>query len=130
MQMLERLEDSFTRLSQFSADLAHELRTPIANLRGESEVALTRPRTPEEYREVVESSVAECERLSGIIDNLLFLARAEAAKGTSSAALSMAVRRSKRSPPISARSRKSVRSRSSAAAKARSMRIRCYSAGP
>ena len=79
-EMLDRLEDSFTRLSQFSADLAHELRTPIANLRGEAEVALTRPRTPEEYREVVESSVAECERLSGIIDNLLFLARAEAAE--------------------------------------------------
>jgi two-component system heavy metal sensor histidine kinase CusS len=79
--VLERLEDSFTRLSQFSADLAHELRTPIANLRGESEVALTRPRSLDEYREVLESSVAECERLSGIIDNLLFLARAEAAEG-------------------------------------------------
>jgi two-component system heavy metal sensor histidine kinase CusS len=77
--MLERLEDSFTRLSQFSADLAHELRTPIANLLGEAEVALTRPRTPEEYRAVIESSVSECERLSGLVDNLLFLARAEAA---------------------------------------------------
>jgi two-component system, OmpR family, heavy metal sensor histidine kinase CusS len=79
--MLDRLENSFTRLSQFSADLAHELRTPIANLRGEAEVALTRSRTAEEYREVIESSVGECERLSGIIDNLLFLARAEAADG-------------------------------------------------
>jgi two-component system heavy metal sensor histidine kinase CusS len=78
-EMLERLEDSFTRLSQFSADLAHELRTPIANLLGEAEVALTRPRTPEEYRAVIESSVSECERLSGLVDNLLFLARAEAA---------------------------------------------------
>ncbi len=77
-QMLDRLEDSFTRLSQFSADLAHELRTPVANLRGEAEVCLTRPRTADEYREVLESSVAECERLSGIIENLLFLARAEA----------------------------------------------------
>ena len=77
--MLDRLEDSFTRLSQFSADLAHELRTPIANIRGEAEVSLTRSRTPEEYREVIESTVAECERLSGIIDSLLFLARAEAA---------------------------------------------------
>jgi two-component system heavy metal sensor histidine kinase CusS len=80
-EMLDRLEDSFTRLSQFSADLAHELRTPIGNLRGEAEVALTRLRSPDEYREVIESSVAECERLSGIIDNLLFLARAEAAEG-------------------------------------------------
>ncbi len=79
-EMLDRLEDSFTRLSQFSADLAHELRTPIANLRGESEVALTRLRAPEEYREVIESSVDECERLSAIIDSLLFLARAESAR--------------------------------------------------
>ena len=80
-EMLDRLEDSFTRLSQFSADLAHELRTPIANIRGEGEVRLTRTRTPEEYREVIESSVGECERLSAIVDNLLFLARAEAAEG-------------------------------------------------
>jgi two-component system, OmpR family, heavy metal sensor histidine kinase CusS len=77
-EMLDRLEDSFTRLSQFSADLAHELRTPIANIRGEAEVALTRPRATTEYRDVIESTVAECERLSGIVDNLLFLARAEA----------------------------------------------------
>jgi two-component system, OmpR family, heavy metal sensor histidine kinase CusS len=80
-EMLDRLEDSFTRLSQFSADLAHEFRTPIANIRGESEVALTRIRTPDEYREVIESSVGECERLSAIVDNLLFLARAEAVEG-------------------------------------------------
>jgi two-component system heavy metal sensor histidine kinase CusS len=80
-EMLDRLEDSFRRLSQFSADLAHELRTPIANILGESQVALTRARTPGEYRDVIESNVAECERLSGIIDNLLFLARAEAADG-------------------------------------------------
>ena len=78
--MLERLEDSFTRLSQFSADLAHELRTPIANIRGEAEVALTRPRETGEYRAVVESTVAECERLSRIVDSLLFLARADAAE--------------------------------------------------
>ncbi len=78
--MLDRLEGSFTRLSQFSADLAHELRTPLANIRGEAEVALTRPRSPNEYQAVIESSVAECARLSGIIDNLLFLARAEAAE--------------------------------------------------
>ncbi len=78
--MLDRLEDSFNRLSQFSADLAHELRTPLANIRGEAEVALNRPRTPNEYQAVIESSVAECERLGGVIDNLLFLARAEAAE--------------------------------------------------
>ena len=77
--MLDRLEDSFNRLSQFSADLAHELRTPVSNLLGEAQVALTKERKPEEYRETIESSVAECERLSGIIENLLFLARAEGA---------------------------------------------------
>jgi two-component system heavy metal sensor histidine kinase CusS len=79
-QMLERLENSFTRLSQFSADLAHELRTPIANMLGEAQVALTRGRTADEYRQIIESSTVECERLSAIVDNLLFLARAEGAE--------------------------------------------------
>jgi two-component system heavy metal sensor histidine kinase CusS len=78
--MLTRLEDSFTRLSQFSADLAHELRTPIGNMLGEAQVALRRDRSSEEYRTVIESTAVECERLSGIIDNLLFLARAESAE--------------------------------------------------
>jgi two-component system, OmpR family, heavy metal sensor histidine kinase CusS len=79
-QMLTRLDDSFTRLSQFSADLAHELRTPIANMLGEAQVALTRDRTAAEYRETIESTVAECERLSRIVDNLLFVARVDAAR--------------------------------------------------
>lgn len=78
--MMDRLEDSFTRLSQFSADLAHELRTPIANILGEAQVTLTRARTPDDYRAVIESSVGECERLSGIVDSLLFLARTDAAE--------------------------------------------------
>jgi len=78
--MLKRLDDSFTRLSQFSADLAHELRTPIANMIGETQVALTRDRTAAEYRETIESTVGECERLSRIVDNLLFVARADAAR--------------------------------------------------
>jgi two-component system, OmpR family, heavy metal sensor histidine kinase CusS len=77
--MLKRLDDSFTRLSQFSADLAHELRTPIANIIGEAQVALTRDRTAVEYRETIESTVGECERLSRIVDNLLFVARVDAA---------------------------------------------------
>jgi len=78
--MLKRLDDSFTRLSQFSADLAHELRTPIANMIGEAQVALTRDRTATEYRETIESTVGECERLSRIVDNLLFVARVDAAR--------------------------------------------------
>ena len=77
-EMLKRLDDSFTRLSQFSADLAHELRTPIGNIMGEAQVALTRDRSAEEYREIIESTIAECERLSRIVDNLLFVARVDA----------------------------------------------------
>ena len=75
--MLDRLEGSFNRLSQFSADLAHELRTPLNNLRGEAEVALSRPRAPHEYREVLASSLEEYDRVSRILENLLFLAKAD-----------------------------------------------------
>lgn len=75
--MLDRLETSFDRLEASSANLAHEIRTPINILRGEAEVALSRARAPEEYRRVIESSLEEYERLSRLIDNILFLARAE-----------------------------------------------------
>jgi two-component system heavy metal sensor histidine kinase CusS len=75
--MLDRLEESFGRLARFSADIAHELRTPVNNLRGEAEVALGKPRSPEEYREVLGSCLEECGRLTRLIDSLLFLARAE-----------------------------------------------------
>jgi len=75
--MLDRIEDGFIRLSQFSGDLAHELRTPITNLMGEAEIALSRPRTNDEYREVLESSTEELGRIALMIENLLFLARAE-----------------------------------------------------
>jgi two-component system heavy metal sensor histidine kinase CusS len=79
-EMLDRLEESFTRLSQFSADIAHELRTPVNNLRGEVEVALTTPRSLEEYREVLGSCLEEFGRLSRLIESLLFLARADNAQ--------------------------------------------------
>jgi two-component system heavy metal sensor histidine kinase CusS len=74
---LQRLEDSFRRLSQFSADLAHDLRTPIGNLLGEAQVALNRPRTAQEYESVIASSVEELERINRMIDGMLFLARAD-----------------------------------------------------
>ena len=78
--MLARLETSFTSISQFSGDLAHELRTPINNLRGEAEVAISKARTVEEYRQVLMSSLEEYERLSRMIENILFLARSDSKK--------------------------------------------------
>jgi len=75
--MLERLDEAFRRQARFSGDIAHELRTPLANLRAELELTLGRSRNPEEYREVAGSALEECERLSRLIDDLLFLARAE-----------------------------------------------------
>jgi two-component system, OmpR family, heavy metal sensor histidine kinase CusS len=75
--MLDRLDDSFRRLSQFSADIAHELRTPVNNMRGEAEVALSRARSVDEYRETLTSCLEESVRLSDLITSLLFLARAE-----------------------------------------------------
>ena len=76
-RMLDRIEEGFTRLSQFSSDLAHELRTPINNLIGEAEIALSKSRSNEDYRSTLESSLEECHRLAHMIENLLFLARAE-----------------------------------------------------
>ena len=75
--MLDRLEDAFGRLSKFSADIAHELRTPVNNIRGEAEVVLSRARSPEEYREALGSCLEESGRLAELIESLLFLARAE-----------------------------------------------------
>jgi two-component system heavy metal sensor histidine kinase CusS len=75
--MLGRLEDSFGRLSRFSADIAHELRSPVNNMRIEVEVGLSRARTTEEYREALGSCLEECGRLTRIIDSMLFIARSE-----------------------------------------------------
>jgi two-component system, OmpR family, heavy metal sensor histidine kinase CusS len=76
-QMLDRLEESFERISRFSADIAHDLRTPVNNIRGEAEVALARARSADEYHDVIESCLEEAVRLSDLIGDLLFLARAE-----------------------------------------------------
>ncbi|SAK56711.1 heavy metal sensor signal transduction histidine kinase [Caballeronia arationis] len=75
--MLAGLERSFQRLSQFTADLAHDMRTPLANMRGATEVALARPRSVDEYQALLASNLEECDRLSRMIENVLFLARAE-----------------------------------------------------
>ena len=76
-EMLHRLQESFERLTRFSADIAHELGTPVNNMRGEAEVALSKSRSVEEYRESLASNLEETVRLSRIIDSLRLLARAE-----------------------------------------------------
>ncbi|HYC21756.1 MAG TPA: ATP-binding protein [Candidatus Bathyarchaeia archaeon] len=83
--MLGRLESSFAAVRQFSADAAHELRTPLTILKGEIEVALHTPRSPEDYRHVLGSALEEVNRLATLVEDLLFLARAEA--GTDGLAL-------------------------------------------
>ena len=76
-EMLDRLAEAFARVSRFSADIAHELRTPVNNLRGVAEVAIAKARDPDEYRDALASTMEEAARLTRIIDALLFLARAE-----------------------------------------------------
>jgi two-component system heavy metal sensor histidine kinase CusS len=75
--MLSRLEDSFRRLSEFSSDLAHELRTPIGSLMTQTQVALSRTRSAEDYREVLYSNSEEYERLARMIADMLFLAKSD-----------------------------------------------------
>ncbi|PSS57069.1 heavy metal sensor histidine kinase [Pseudomonas sp. BBP2017] len=73
--MLDRLDGGVQQLSQFSDDLAHELRTPIGNLMGKAQVTLSRERPVEQYKEVLEASIEELTRLSRIINDMLFLAQ-------------------------------------------------------
>lgn len=75
--MLGRLERGFTQLQQVSADMAHDLRTPIGNLLGQTEVGLSQSRDPAYYQRLLGSNFEELQRLSKMIDNMLFLARAE-----------------------------------------------------
>jgi len=75
--MIRRLHESFAQIRQFSADASHELRTPLTVMRGEIEIALRTPKAPEEYRNILESSLEEILRMSTIIDNLLTLAKAD-----------------------------------------------------
>jgi len=76
-EMLSRLEDSFRRLSDFSSNLAHEIRTPISNLMTQTQVAVSKGRSVEEYREVLYSNLEEYERLARMISDMLFLAKAD-----------------------------------------------------
>lgn len=76
-EMLGRLEESFRRLSDFSSDIAHELRTPVSNLLTQTQVTLSKTRTVETYQEVLASNAEEFERLSRMISDMLFLAKAD-----------------------------------------------------
>lgn len=75
--MFDRLNRDFQRLMDFSADLAHELRTPLSNLLTQTQVALAQRRNPDEYREVLASNAEEFERLARMVSDMLFLAKME-----------------------------------------------------
>jgi two-component system, OmpR family, heavy metal sensor histidine kinase CusS len=75
--MLARLEDAFVRLSNFSADIAHELRTPLSTLITHTEVVLARPRALGEYEETLYANLEDLQLMSRMIDDMLFLAKAD-----------------------------------------------------
>jgi heavy metal sensor kinase len=75
--MLERLESAFKKITQFTADASHELRTPVAVMRTRAELSLRKARSADEYRDVISEVLAELEKTSGLIEQLMFLARAD-----------------------------------------------------
>src|SRR5919106_440199 len=76
--MLGRLDAAFRQVRQFSADASHELQTPLTILKGELEVALRAPRSPDEYQRVLASALEESERVARLVEGLLLLSRADA----------------------------------------------------
>jgi len=75
--MLGRLDDAFQRLSAFSADIAHELRTPLSNLLTHTQVTLTRERSLEDYREALHSNLEELQWMAQLVNDMLYLAKAD-----------------------------------------------------
>jgi two-component system heavy metal sensor histidine kinase CusS len=75
--MLGRLDDSFQRMSAFSADIAHELRTPLSNLLTHTQVTLTRPRALEDYREALHSNLEELQWMAQLVNDMLYLAKSD-----------------------------------------------------
>ncbi len=75
--MIAKLEASIRQIRQFSADASHELRTPLTIIKGEAELALRKPRAPDVYRDVLASNLEEIDRMSRIVEELLFLSRAD-----------------------------------------------------
>lgn len=76
-EMLQRIDAAFHRLVDFNADIAHELRTPITNLMTQTQVALSRARTIDEYREILYSNMEEYERMAQMMGDMLFLAQTD-----------------------------------------------------
>ena len=76
-QMIENLQQGFARLSEFSADIAHELRTPLSNLITQTQVSLSKERSLEEYRELLYSNLEEQERLARMVSDMLWLAKTD-----------------------------------------------------
>ncbi len=79
-EMIGRLEASFKRMAEFTADASHELRTPLCAMRGEAEVLLLKPRTPEEYQEALVHFIEEYDRLNQMISDLILLSKFDAAQ--------------------------------------------------
>ena len=76
-EMLARLEDAFQRLTDFSSDIAHELRTPVSNLLTQTQVTLSRARSADDYRQILESNAEEFERMARMISDMLLLAKSD-----------------------------------------------------
>ena len=81
-EMLDRIESAFLRVTQFTADASHELRTPVSLVRTEAELALRRSRTENEYKESLRHILLEAERTTALIEQLLSLARADSGRET------------------------------------------------
>lgn len=75
--MMQRIDQAFGRLADYSSDIAHELRTPVSSLMTQTQVALTASREPDEYREVLYSCMDELQRMSQMIADMLFLAQTD-----------------------------------------------------
>jgi heavy metal sensor kinase len=81
-QMLQRIESAVARITQFTADASHELRTPVALIRTRAEVTLAKPRNADQYSDALKEVLAESERTTALIENLMTLARADTGSET------------------------------------------------
>ena len=81
-EMMNRLENSFKQIRQFSSDASHELRTPLTVLKGQNELILGKPRKLEEYQEVISSNLEEINYMSKVLEDLFVLSKSDAGKST------------------------------------------------